>query len=358
MEPTEHRVVLPRAARHLVMAASLVIIIAGMRAASPVLVILLLAAFFAAVCTVPLTWLQRKAVASKLAVGLVAGGILVLGSMLVVLVAFNLNSFLGDLPKNQERLSALTASAVKWLGAKGIRVSAEAVPQDLDLGNLMGYLGAMLSGLSGVLTGGFLVVITIVFILLEASGLPRKLRVAFGDPEQSLAGLQGLQEFGDAARRYLLIMTLVSAATGAAIGLWLWILGVRYAFLWGFLAFLLNFVPYIGSYIAAIPALLLALVELGTGPAALAFLGYLTVNVVLGCIVQPRLMGSQLRLSALVVLASMLIWGWVLGPVGMILAVPLTVLLRIALEAKEDTRWIAILLAPEPKAPGAVGIPR
>jgi predicted PurR-regulated permease PerM len=267
MEQTDHRAGPPRAARHLVMVASLVVIIAGMRAASSVLVLLLLAAFFAAICTVPLTWLQRRAVPSKLAVGLIAGGILAFGSLLVVLVALSVNSFLGDLPKNQERLSALTASAIGWLNAHGVHVSGEALRQHFDLGNVMSFVGAMLAGLSGVLAGGFL-------------------------------------------------------------------------------AFLLNFVPYIGCYIAPIPPLLLALADRGTGPALLALLGYLTVNAVLGNLVEPRLMGAQLGLSALVVFASLLIWGWVLGPVGMILSVPLTVLLRIALEAKEDTRWIAILLGP------------
>ena len=174
MEPTEHRVVLPRAARHLVMVASLVVIIAGMRAASSVLALFLLAAFFAAVCTVPLTWLQRKAVPSKLAVGLIAGAILALGSLLVVLVALSVNGFLGDLPKNQERLSALTASAIGWLNAHGVHVSEQALRQHFDLAKVMGFVGAMLAGLGEAIASGFLVLLTIVFILLEASGFPRK----------------------------------------------------------------------------------------------------------------------------------------------------------------------------------------
>ncbi len=336
---------LPRVGTPLLMLASLVVIIAGIRAAGSVLEIFLMGAFFAAICTVPLTWLQRRAVPSKLAVGLTAGGILAFGSLLVVLVAMSVNSFLVDLPKNQERLSALTASTIGFLNAHGIHVSGETLRQNFDLGNVMGFAGAMIAKLGGVIASGFLVIITIVFILLEVSGFPRKLRVALVNPEQSLAGLQ---EFGDAARRYLIIKTLVGVGVGILIGLWLWFLGVKYAFLWGFLAFLLNFVPYIGCYIAAIPALLLALVELGPAAALLAFLGYLIVNLVLGFLVEPRLMGAQLGLSALVAFSSLLIWGWVLGPVGMILSVPLTVLLRIALAAKEDTRWMAVLLGPEP----------
>jgi AI-2 transport protein TqsA len=350
---------LPRAARHLLMVATLVVIIAGMRAASSVLALFMLAAFFAAICTVPLTWLRRRAVPSKLAVGVTAGGIFVLGSLLVVLVAVSVNSFLADLPQNQQRLNALSASAIAWLNAHGAHVSGEALSQRLDLGIVMGFAGAMLAGLSGVIASGFLVLVTIVFMLLEAAGFPKKLRMALNNPERSLAGLR---EFSETARRYLLIKTLVGVAVGAVIGLWLWILGLNYAFLWGFLAFLLNFVPYIGCYIAAVPALLLALVELGPGSAGLALLGYLAANLVTGYLVEPRLMGAQLGLSPLVVFASLLIWGWVLGPVGTILSVPLTVLLRIALEAKPDTRWIAILLGPEPpetnRKPAAPAAPK
>ena len=345
MEKRDSRLGLPRAARHLVMVASLVVIVAGLRAASSVLVLFLLAAFFAAICTVPLTWLQRRAVPSKLAAGLIAGGILAFGSLLVLLVTLSVNSFIGDLPKDEARLSALTASAIVFFRAHGVNVSGAALRQHFDLGNVMSFAGVMLAGLTSLIGGAFLVLITIVFILLEVSGLPRKLRASLTYPERSLAGLRA---FSDAARRYLLVKTLVGVAVGVAIGLWLWLLGVKFAFLWGFLAFLLNFVPYVGCFIAAIPAVLLALVEQGTGTMVLALLGYLTVNAVLGYLVEPRLMGVQLGLSALVVFASLLIWGWVLGPVGMILAVPLTVLLRIALEVKDDTRWMATLLGPEP----------
>lgn len=343
---------LPRAVPHLVIVASLVVIVAGIRATGAVLEIFLLGAFFAAICTVPLTWLQRRAVPSRLAVGLMAGAIVAFGSLLVVLVAMSVNSFLADLPKNQERLSTLTVAAMAFLNAHAIPVSGEALRQSFDLGRVMGFAGSMIAKLGSVIASGFLVIITICFILLEVSGFPRKLRIVLVNPEQSLAGLQ---EFGDAARRYLVVKTLVGLVVGVAIGLWLWFLGVNYAFLWGFIAFLLNFVPYVGCYIAAVPALLLALVEQGTGTAVLALSGYLVVNIVLGFLVEPRLMGAQLGLSALVAFSSLLIWGWVLGPVGMILSVPLTVLLRIALAVKKDTRWMAVLLGPEPTGNSARG---
>ncbi len=345
MEQKVRRIELLGAPRHLVIAASLVIIIAGLRAASALLVPFLLAAFVAAICTVPLTWLRRRSVPDGLAVGVIAAGILALGSALAALVAVSLTGFLLELPKDEERLSALTSSAIEWLHAHGLHISRSALLQQFDLARVMSFVGGIVAGLSSALADGFIILITVIFILLETSSFPRKLQAALHEPEQPLAELR---EFNAAARRYLIIKTLLSVATGVAIGLWLWVLGVNHAFLLGFLAFLLNFVPYVGCYLAAVPALLLALVEQGVGPALLALLGYVAVHLVLGNLVECRLMGAQLGLSPLVVLASMALWGWVLGPVGMVLSVPLTVLLRIALESRPSTRRFAILLAPEP----------
>jgi predicted PurR-regulated permease PerM len=113
------------------------------------------------------------------------------------------------------------------------------------------------------------------------------------------------------------------------------------------LAFLLNFVPSIGSIIAAVPAILLALIQLGSGTALMAGLGYLVVNIVIGSIIEPRIMGRGLGLSTLVVFLSLVFWGWVLGPVGMLLSVPLTMTLKIALDSREDTQWIGVLLGSE-----------
>jgi len=125
------------------------------------------------------------------------------------------------------------------------------------------------------------------------------------------------------------------------------VVGVDYPVLWGVIAFFLNFVPNIGSIIAAIPALLLALVQLGPGGTAWAALGYLLANNLVGNVIEPRFMGKGLGLSSLVVFLSLVFWGWVLGTVGMFLSVPLTMTIKIALDSNDDTRWLAILLGPE-----------
>ena len=148
----------------------------------------------------------------------------------------------------------------------------------------------------------------------------------------------------------MVIKTIISLIAGGIIGSWLFILGVDYPVLWGFVAFLLHYVPNIGIIIAAIPAVLLAFLQLGMGPAALVAAGYFVVGFTLGNVVEPRLMGRKLGLSTLIVFLSLMFWGSLLGPIGVILCVPLTMSLKFAFESSKDARWIAVLLGSEKSA--------
>ena len=121
-------------------------------------------------------------------------------------------------------------------------------------------------------------------------------------------------------------------------------IGLDYALLWGVLAFMLNFVPNIGSIIAAVPAILLALVQLGFLGALGVGAVFMLANVILGSVLEPKYMGQGLGLSTLVVFLSLLFWGWVFGPVGMLLSIPLTIMLKLALQTNLQTQWIAVLL--------------
>jgi AI-2 transport protein TqsA len=199
--------------------------------------------------------------------------------------------------------------------------------------------------LSSVLSNIVLILLTVTFILLEASSFPVKLRAVLGD---SQVAFPQFSTFVDSMKRYMVIQTVISLAAGILIGIWLAILGVDFPVLWGLLAFLLNYIPNLGSIIAAIPAVLLALIQLGLGRAALATAGYIVIYFMLGNIVQPRLMGRGLGLSTLVVFLSLIFWGSLLGLVGMVLSIPITMTLKIAFESNASTRWIAVLLGPEP----------
>jgi predicted PurR-regulated permease PerM len=193
-----------------------------------------------------------------------------------------------------------------------------------------------------MLSNTLLIVLIVIFILLEVAGLPEKIKATFDNPETSLAQVN---RFVDTVQRYVIIKSVISLITGIFIAVWLAIIGVDFPILWGLLAFLLNFIPSIGSIIAAIPAVLLALIQLGIGEALFAGLGYLVVNFVMGNIVEPRFMGSSLGISTLVVFLSLVFWGWIFGPIGMLLSVPLTMSVKIALDSRESTLWLSTLLS-------------
>jgi AI-2 transport protein TqsA len=321
--------------------ACFIIVVAGMKAAGSILVPFFLAVFIAVICAPPLFWLQHKGVPKILALVVILAGILIVGALFGALIGPSLNAFLSSLPDYQEQLSTQMMKSINWLHEKGINIPKEEVAGAFHPGWMMSLAGNILSTLSNLLTDTFMILLTVVFILLEASDLPKKLRIVLKNPERSLSTIG---QFSQHAKRYLVIKTILSATEALAIWVWLLILGVDYPILWGTLVFLLNYVPNIGSIVAALPVILLALVQLGVGSALLTALGFVVVNIVVGNIVEPKLTGKGMSLSTLVVFLSLVFWGWVLGPVGMILSVPMTSLVKIALESYEKTRGLAFML--------------
>ena len=335
----------------LITAAAFVIVVAGMRAAESILVPFLIAVFVAVICMPSLSWLQKKGIPKALAMLIVIVGIAIIGMLMAALIGTSLDDFSRDLPGYQALLQEKAQSLVSWLRESGVSIPENWISDAFNPGAAMNFAAGLLSKLGNVFTNAFLILLTVIFILLEASSVPVKLRIISDNPESSGAHFD---KFIKNVNRYMAIKTLTSLGTGVAVAIWLIILGVDYPLLWGVLAFLLNFVPSIGSIIAAVPAVLLALIQLGIGTALWAGLGYLVVNVLIGSIIEPRIMGRGLGLSTLVVFLSLVFWGWVLGPVGMLLSVPLTMTLKIALDSREDTRRIAVLLGSEASAEAAL----
>jgi AI-2 transport protein TqsA len=325
----------------LIVTASFIIVVAGMRAAATLVNPFLLSIFFAILFSPPLFWLQRKGVPDGLAISLIVLVFLVVMFLLVVFVGGSVNSFVQQLPTYQERLSTLTASSLDWLAGLGLDLSSSSLTDLFSPGKAMKMAASLLTGLTGLFANLFFILLIVIFILLEASGFPQKLQEAFHDPERTMGPFR---TFMEGVNRYFALKTVFSLVTGITVWLWLAVLGVDFAPTWGMIAFFLNFVPNIGSIIAAIPAVLLALIQLGVPSALLACLGYALVNIVVGNILEPKFMGRGLGLSTLVVFISLVFWGWVLGPIGMVLSIPLTMIVKIALATDEDTLWIAILL--------------
>lgn len=319
----------------------IVIIIAGMRAADSILVPMLLAVFLAFTCAPVVLWLEEKRVPSPVAVALVMLAVILVGLGIGTVAGTSVRRFTIAMPTYQRQLREEITSLLRWLQDLGVKLSPDDLLKYVDPGAAMRLGAQMISGLGEILTNSFLIVLTVMFILFEASIFRQKVLAIWGSRSRSM---ESFSRFTGDVYRYLAIKTLVSLATGIAIAAWVAILGVDFPLLWGLLAFLLNYVPNLGSIISAAPAVLLAMLQLGLGRASILALGYLAVNIVAGNIVEPRLMGRRLGLSTLTVFLSLVFWGWVLGPVGMILSVPLTMILKIALEKNEESRWLAVLL--------------
>jgi predicted PurR-regulated permease PerM len=191
-----------------------------------------------------------------------------------------------------------------------------------------------------------LVLLIVAFMLFESTGLREKL--------SKVATPNQIRELSAAAREvnaYLVAKTILSLLTGVMVFLWCWWRGVDVPLLWGLLAYLLNYIPTVGQIIAAVPAIALAWLQLGPGEALVVAAGFGGINLAIGAI-EPRVMGDALGLSALVVLVSMVVWGWLLGPVGALVSAPLTMVIKHVLAHSDELRWMAELLGPTPKPIG------
>lgn len=389
-ESTEPRI--RAAGRGLLVAASAVVVLAGLKAASTIIVPFLLAFFLACVTLPLLNFLKKRRVPTGLAVGITIVAVLAALSGVGFLVSGSVSELRRELPKYRSRIDVLsqdveeaTRPAMIWLREHGVDVPPQFDVEDepepappspeervddltravqegiaaeeaereaawfVDLLNVDSVIDQSVRAISAVATAvsnTLVVVLILTFILLEASAFPRKLRVAFH-------GVGAERRFGNMMselRRYLAIKTVISLATGSLIAAWLALLGVDFALLWGFVAFGLNFIPNLGSILASIPTTLLAILQLGFFYAVLVAIGYLVVNMVLGNLVEPLLLGRRLGLSALVVLLSLVFWGWLWGPVGMLLSVPLTMVVKLLLENTREFQWVAVLLGDEASA--------
>jgi len=325
----------------LITVALFVIVVDGMRAAAAIINPFLLAVFLSSLCAPLLYWLQRRGVPNGLGVAAIVLGLLVVALLLMIFVGRSLNTLAQQLPVYQERLADLITQTIAQLNKLGLDMTPYPLSDYVTPRKVMSLVYFGLSLFRGLFTNMFLILLLVLFILLETAGFPRKLQAAFPDPEGTLGHFKSMKAN---VNRYMGLKTLFSLATGVCVWMLLAIIGVDFAGTWGLLAFFLNFIPAIGSIIAAIPAIIWALVQLGLPSALLTMLAYLVVNIIIGNLLEPRFMGHKLGLSPLVVILSMIFWGWVLGPIGMVLSVPLTMIGKIALATSEDTRWIAVML--------------
>jgi len=340
---------IPFSLRWLVGLAAFVVLVAGLKVAAPLLAQFLLALFIAVVCSPAIDWLTRRKVPHSLAVIAVLLVFLLFVYLIVYLVGDSVQSFRQNQAFYIGKFQTILVGVSNWLVERGLPAENLQLDVILQKADVMGLVSRVLGGVTTIFSQFFIIFLSVIFILAEMTGFHNKFALAFANSQQKMVHIDKVLQ---KIRHYLAIKTMASLLTGALVSILLVIIGVDYPFLWGMLAFLLNYIPNIGSIIAAIPAVILALVQLGPAAMVWTLLSFFAVNNLVGNYLEPKWMGKLLGLSAFVVFVSLIFWGYVFGSVGMFLSVPLTMAIKIILEASPSTRWVAIMLGPEPENNG------
>lgn len=328
--------------RLLFVLACIVIITAGLKAAAPILVPFALALFMAVVSMPLMFGLRRRGVPAPLAIVLtvLADG-LVFGLM-GLLVVTSLGDLQDKLPGYAQTVEGIYQAWLLRFQARGIPVATGAL---FDPARIFTFLRGFLQTIASLFSIGIVVGIVMIFILAEATIFPYKFQAIFGGNRQ---GRMRITHTVTEVQAYLWIKFQICLARGIFVGLMCWLMKLDFALLLGLLAFILSFVPTVGAIVAAVPGIVLALILHGEMSAIVVTIGYLVIDMGFGHLLEPNIMGRRMGLSTLVVVLSLLFWGWVWGPVGALLSVPLTMVLKIGLENVPDLRWISVLLDKSP----------
>lgn len=337
--------------------AALVVIVGGLKLGASLLVPLILSLFIAVICTSPVQWLYQRGVGRSAAVLITLLILIVMVLLLGSLLAGSIATFMEVLPNLEEQLLAQYYALLSWAPQIGGYLRPDSISRWMDLSTFSQFVPALLESIGTLLSQSLLILLLVGFMLFETLNFRDKVSEALHDPAPSL---RRFNEFSYNLKRYLAVKTLISLVSGILVYLSCLLIGVSFPLLWATLAFCLNYIPNIGSVVAAIPAVLMTLVmpEGGLWEAGLLTLAYLVVNFLMGNVIEPRVMGYTLGLSTLAAFLSLVIWGWILGPVGMLLSVPLTMTLKIALNSHPDTRWLARIMGGRNELVRDEGVPK
>ena len=325
----------------LVKIAALIIILAGVVYAKSIITPFLLALFISIVCEQPISWLEKRKMPRWLALIIVLIGLIFVFSGFAFLIGETVSSFSGNLSKYESTLTDISGSFVQFLNEKGMNIHQDQLFNIVQPAKILEFTASALNKLISMMGNTFLIFLIVLFTLTEFGSFAIKAKAVLVGSDKSVSYFSTILQN---IRHYLGIKTLICLLTGILVYLALLIIGVDYPLLWALIAALMNYIPNIGSIIAALPAVLFALIQLGLGGAIWTLASFMVVNNVLGNFIEPKIMGRGLGLSTLVVFLSLLFWGFIFGTVGMFLSVPFTMTIKIILEQNEKTKWIALLL--------------
>ena len=321
--------------------AYLIVLIAGLKAGSTLIVPLLMA-FFWFLLFLPLVNKLRSFGMPDLLTTIVVFGITLI--IVIVVGTFLITSaqdLVANLPAYQDKFYELTPKITGFFERFGIPLQKSDAIGLLDPAKIINYTAVFLKGMGNVMTNGFLTLLVVMFLFLESSLLSKKVLYLTKKEDAK----EKIRLFLHNVNIYVLTKTATSAVTGLIVWGMLAFFKLDYALLFGLLAFFLNFIPNIGSIIAALPALLLALLQLNLFETMIIAAGYIIINTLIGNFIEPKIMGKGVGLSTLVVFIFMVFWGWMFGPVGMFLSVPLTVVIKIACNNSRELHWVSVVLS-------------
>ena len=325
---------------YFVVMASVIIVLAGVKNASEIIIPFLLSLFLAIILLPSYNYFNKKGLPEVLSLSLVVGLFIFLISLVAKLIGSSITDFNSNIDMYSQQLSIYYSSLVSLAAKIGIEISVSDLSNMINSKQIMSFATTIMQSMGSMFTNGFVVLLTVVFMLLESTNFRKKIEL-FGNNQEAI---EHVQKITSQIKEYMVLKAVISIFTGLMVWLALSIVGTDYAFLWAVIAFLFNFIPNIGSIIAAVPAVLLTLVQFGFVSSLVVALIYALLNIVIGSVIEPKVMGKGLGLSTLVVFLSLLFWGWLLGIVGMLLSIPLTIMIKIILDDNENTRWISILL--------------
>ncbi|WP_319580260.1 AI-2E family transporter [uncultured Methanospirillum sp.] len=335
----------PQIDRFLFLGACCFIILTGLKMAGGFIGPLLISIFAAIIFSFVSLWFQKKGFSIRTS-GYIAFTIFVACLVMVgAIIVLSISPLISHLPKISEGINSNIHILQGSLSQFGIDLGT-ILPVTQMTGSLSSFSPDAVYSVIGQFSTLFIVLFTTLFLLLEATSFSRKINSILGSQKQELA--DQINEFGSIVLDYVIIRTKVNLVTGAGFGIALVLLGVQDPLLWGVMMFVLNFVPYIGFLIAVIPPAVLALIDISPLTAGLVIIIASLVNLFSENILFPELAGRGMDLSPAVVFISMIFWGYFLGGSGVIVAIPLTVLLKMVLDSFPETQWAAQFIGPGP----------
>jgi len=320
--------------------AAFVIVVAGLKVSQAIIVPFLFGVFLTILGTLPLNALQKLRVPKLIAIACVIVVYFLFFYGVFTILSSSLDGLLKQLPTYHERLGGLTSRIDQWLLSQGQQPLSGYILPIIQPEALLDILGRTIKGFVSTISSVVVVLLFITFMLNEAADFKNKLDMAFGRGIDA----ESMRGIAKDVQRYLGIKTFTSFLTGLCIALWAWIMGIDFPLLWGFLGMLLNYIPIIGSIIAAIPPIALSLLMFDFSSTLILTIGYVVINFSISNFLEPILMGRRLGLSVLIVFSSLVFWGWMWGPAGALMAVPLTMIVKIFLEHNQDLRWLAVFM--------------